>query len=334
MPVDKQVWERYKILDSCFRKTTGLTYREILDELEDHGIFIELRTLKQDKKVFQDEYGAVFMDGLKNGREVLIRYEDVETPVLYAKLSEAERGKIGDILCKLQIHNDIPHYQWMILLLEILMKPDNKDDFGKYVEFENNLELEGMESFRGLMEACIERYSISFNYSKFSDLESTVRVTTSPYLLKQYNKRWFLVCRNYGFSSMSTYAIDRIVPDSLARERDMDYVEPDWQYIDHCLVSSIGLTGAFDQKQHEDVKLRVSKSRYPYLRTKPIVPWQEEIFGENTDNSVCLLLKDMNINKELKALILSYLPDVEVLEPSSLRNDIRELLKASLDKYR
>lgn len=39
------------------------------------------------------------------------------------------------------------------------------------------------------------------------------------------------------------------------------------------------------------------------------------------------------VNKELKSLILSFGSDVEVLSPSSLREEIRDILKNACEKY-
>ena len=60
MPVDKQVIQRYKILDKCFRSAEGMTYLELLDTLEDNGIKVDKRTIQNDMVVFGCEYGADF----------------------------------------------------------------------------------------------------------------------------------------------------------------------------------------------------------------------------------------------------------------------------------
>ena len=85
MPVDKHIMERYKLLDKLFRREAGYTYNELADKVcdmlnENNADNVEkeeisVRTIKADKKYFEEEYGAIFRDGLKRGREKVIRYE-------------------------------------------------------------------------------------------------------------------------------------------------------------------------------------------------------------------------------------------------------------------
>lgn len=338
MPVDKHIMERYKLLDKLFRREAGYTYNELADEVSNllnadnvEKEEISVRTIKADKKYFEEEYGAIFRDGLKRGREKVIRYEDTETSVFAARLSEEEKGVIGKLVDMLQLHEDIPQYRWAIFLLDGLTRIDEGDDLGNYIEFENNLYLEGLENFRILMEACMEKFVISLKYATFKQAEEPKIYTVSPYLLKQYNNRWFLICKRTGSSHLSTFPLDRIKVDSIYKETEMKYEEPDWIAIGKELGHTIGLTFAFDPEKRADVIIDVNKDRYPYIKTKPIISDQDIVCED--EEKVRLSLKDITINKELKSLLLSYGPDVEVIEPKSLRDDISQKAKALYLKY-
>lgn len=331
MPVDKQVVARYKILDKLFRSEAGYTYGELTDELENYGIFVSERTLKADRKFFEDNYGAVFCDGLKRGKQVLVRYQDTDTSVFAANLSNEEKGIIGKLVNVLQLHNDIPQYQWAIFLLDGLRRLDEEDDLGNYVEFENNLDLEGSENFKILMEACMEKFVVSLKYASFKQSEAPKTYNVSPYLLKQYNNRWFLVCKRIGCEPLSTFPLDRIEIESIQKEVGMNYEEPDWDFIGEGLSHTIGMTYAFAPENRTDVILDIDKTRYQYIKTKPILPWQE-VISQNEDK-VRLRLEGITINKELISLLLSYGPDIEVIGPKSLREDICQLAKAMSSRY-
>lgn len=332
MPVDKQVTKRYKLLDKLYRSEIGYTYMELSAELMNHGIDVSERTLKADKKYFEDNYGAVFCEGLKRGKNTLVRYKDTDTSVFAAKLSEEEKGVIGKLVNMLQLHNDIPQYQWAIFLLDGLKKLNEDEDIGNYMEFENNLDLEGAENFKILMEACMEKFVVSLKYGSFKQSEESNTYQVSPYLLKQYNRRWFLICKSNGYDALSTFPLDRIKIESIHRELNLSYEEPDWNFIGDCLSHTIGLTFAFDPKKRSNVVLDVNKNRYQYIKTKPILPWQEVIEEENNDK-IRLILKDITINKELTSLILSFGPDIEVLEPQYFREDIHKLVKEQFSLY-
>ena len=336
MPVDKQVIQRYKILDKCFRSAEGMTYLELLDTLEDNGIKVDKRTIQNDMVVFGCEYGAVFEPKLKRGRERLFRYSDTNQSIFAKRLSEEEKGIISRIVEKLRVHDDIPHYQWMIYILDGLVNLEDYEDIGRHIEFQNNLSLAGSDLFSTLMEACMNEYAISFSYKPYK--APAVIKFVFPYLLKQYNDRWFLIAKDYEAQKLFIYALDRVVEDTIKKVPAMEYEEPDWKYLDNSLSNLVGISGAFNDENDErtpiaDVRIRVSRSRIPYIETKPILQWQEIENEDNEAGTSILSLPGIRINKELESLILSFGPDVEVIEPVSLRERIKAKLGYTIKHY-
>lgn len=336
MPVDKQVIQRYKILDRCFRSAEGMTYIELMVALEESGIQVDKRTIQNDIVVFNKEYGAEFDPDLKRGRERLFRYKDTGNSIFINQLSQEEKGIISRVVDKLRIHDDIPHYQWIIYILDGLVNIDKYEDFGRHIEFQNNLSLTGGELFSCFMEACMNKYALGFSYQPFkADVQYKY---VFPYLLKQYNDRWFLVAKDYETGQLQIYALDRVAEDGIKKVPALKYEEPDWDYIDSALNNLVGISGAFNDKDDprtpvRDVKIRVSKSRIPYIETKPILPWQV-IENENNDTGTSILiLPGIRINKELESLILSYGPDMEVIEPELLRERIKAKLEYAIGRY-
>lgn len=336
MPIEKQVLQRYKILDKCFRCADGMTYIELMIALEENGIQVDKRTIQNDIAVFIKEYGAEFEQELRRGRERLFRYVDTEKSIFTNQLSKEEKGTISRIVDKLRIHDDIPHYQWIIYILDGLVNIDKYEDFGRHIEFQNNLSLSGGELFSCFMEACMNKYALGFNYHPFkADIQYKY---VFPYLLKQYNDRWFLIAKDYETQQLQIYALDRVVEEGVKKVPALKYEEPDWDYIDSALNNLVGISGAFNDKDDEhtpirDVSIRVARSRIPYIETKPILPWQI-IESENNDKGTSILhLPGIRINKELEALILSYGPDMEVLSPLMLRERIKAKLEYANGRY-
>ena len=331
MPIEKKVIKRYRLLDTSFKRSEGFTYDEILDILQDNGITISDRTLKEDIRVFKEQYKARFVQNIKRNRQIILKYENPSFSIFTATVPEEEKHRIKKIIEKLYLHDDIPQFQWMLCMLEGLVHIDNAEDIAHYIEFDNNLNLDGLDCFKQLLEACMNKYVISLEYAPYKHHNTPKTYIVSPYRLQQYNKRWFLICKIVGYNSITTFAFDRIKTGSIHKESAAIYENPDWEWIEQCLSNSIGITDAFSNCPNYDVKLLVSKERYNYIKTKPIVQWQEELTEENTDNCVCILLKDIKINKELKSLILSYGEDIEIIHPNALRNEIKKTIQ-SLNK--
>ena len=148
--------------------------------------------------------------------------------------------------------------------------------------------------------------------------------TIHPYLIKQYNNRWFLFGKNASKNGgISNLPLDRI--ENIA-ESGVPYEEDDGT-LQQMLDSIIGVTIERDAKI-EEVKLKFSEQRFPYVQTKHLHKSQKTI-----DDQECIIQISVIPNKELEALILQYGNDVEVLSPESLRDRIKEKIQEMLKKY-
>ena len=78
----------------------------------------------------------------------------------------------------------------------------------------------------------------------------------------------------------------------------------------------------------EEVKLKFSEHRFPYVLTKHLHKSQKTI-----DEMEHIIQINVIPNKELVALILQYGNDVEVLSPQSLRDQIRIKIQEMIKKY-
>ena len=79
----------------------------------------------------------------------------------------------------------------------------------KAVSFQHNQYLTGIDKwYKPIFEAIVAKKVIEISYHPFGKDVKTVVV--SPYHLKQYNNRWFLIAKRKDFDKMSNYAIDRI----------------------------------------------------------------------------------------------------------------------------
>ena len=131
-----------------------MSYIELMVALEESGIQVDKRTIQNDIVVFNKEYGAEFDPGLKRGRERLFRYKDTGNSIFINQLSQEEKGIISRVVDKLRIHDDIPHYQWIIYILDGLVNIDKyeDDDFCFCLihdEFKNLMSLNLISSWGG-----------------------------------------------------------------------------------------------------------------------------------------------------------------------------------------
>ena len=317
MPVDKKVTERHIILDDLFRSSDGMTYAQLQKELGDKGIIVTTRTIQKDIAFFKSNYGASFKYGLRKSHSALVRYTDT-TKSLLDKGAIAE--KILEISKEIKTNNDLyPHFVLASEIIQHLCAGNSIEGFYDAVDFGDNIDLKGIELFGDILRAIVNKQCITFTYKPYT--KSPIPLTVSPYRLKQYNLRWFLICKTKGVDYYSFDALDRI--EGNIAHSNAEYEEMDRTCLDG-LYDTIGMKYALnDSIPAEDVVIKVKKGRYRYIESKPIHRSQELI--EDKDDTLTLRLH-VKVNPELVSSLLSFGDDVEVLEPLKLREDIRLII--------
>lgn len=147
-----------------------------------------------------------------------------------------------------------------------------------------------------------------------------------PYLLKEYNNRWFLIAYNTELGKMSHLALDRIIT---IKVKDRTFI-PIKEFDETVYFNNIlGITLP-ENAQPEIIELIFSPQRAPYIKTKPIHPSQK-IIAENQQGLTIQL--NLVINKELISLLLGFGKDVQVIKPLSLKKEIIEGLIEAQNNY-
>lgn len=130
-----------------------------------------------------------------------------------------------------------------------------------------------------------------------------------------------------GQTRLSILSIDRIID---AAPKHLEYRNTDID-MESYFDDVIGITKD-ERFAVEDVLLKISHQRYPYIRTKPLHFSQTEIHSMRDEEGVVVHIH-VRINRELEAAILELGDDAEVLQPLSLRNTIFEKISSLYAKY-
>ena len=101
--------------------------------------------------------------------------------------------------------------------------------------------------------------------------------------------------------------------------------EDNMEYFD----DMIGVT-KLDSSTLENVKIRVSNNRWPYIETKPLHGSQRVIL--KNEEGVIIQIQ-VYLNKELEQLIMSFGADLEVIEPKTLRDALFDNFKKAYANY-
>lgn len=169
-------------------------------------------------------------------------------------------------------------------------------------------------------EATDRRERIEMAYQKF---DGTVkRYTLEPYHLLAYHGNWYVLGKSLSSGRVATFAISRI--RELSPTGEFFEVESAFDAKAH-IASAFGIVRGDEPFR---VRLRFAPTVSAYIRERVWHPSQR--IEEQADGSIELAFETAGW-KELVRWILSWQPDVQVLEPLRLRERIREKLQAGLE---
>lgn len=331
MPVDRQVFLRYQILNKCFRnKFREYTIDDLVEEcnkalFDEYGYScgVSKRTVQNDIAILQlPPYNISLEENLKKGNKRLYRYQDTNFTLPLFRMNDEERNKIDDAINVLKQFEGEPQYDWASTFLMQIEGGLFNEDTTPVVTFQSNPDLIGLHHFNDLLRAITTKRVLKLCYTPYG--KDTISAKIYPYHLMQYNDRWYLIAQVIGFQSYSHYALDRI--DSFEeialpyKEADIDFTE----YFDDVIGVTVPDTDC------ETIVMRISKPRFEYIRTKPLHLTQR--IKEEKDNYAIITI-NVKINKELESIILSFGDDIEVLAPESFRDKIASTTQAMNNNY-
>ena len=335
MPVNRNALIRYKTIDKClqnrFRRWTledliGAC-SEALYEYEGIEKGVSKRSVQADIQIMRsDKLGY-------NAPIVVVErkyytYEDADYSITNIPLTDQDLNHLTDTVNFLKQFKGFSHFrelEGMVQKLEghIYAKQSKQK---VVIDFEKNENLKGLEHLDALYQAIVKRQVLEILYQSFKAKKANW-IPFHPYLLKEYNNRWFLLGVKGAKLNIMTIALDRIQeirPLSEVRYLENENFDPELYYKD-----IIGVTVQAGLLP-EEVDLFFHHSNAPYVLTKPMHPSQELI--EQRDDGVVIRLK-VKQNFELEREIMGYGESVVVLKPQRLRQRILQKMNWALENY-
>lgn len=219
----------------------------------------------------------------------------------------------------------MPNFDWIDKFVNdfklSLNIPTTKDTI---VMFDENVDLEGRNYFFELFSAISAEQTLEITYQPFGKEERVYLF--HPYLLRQFNNRWFLFGRVNGFDNLSNFPLDRIKNISPANIKYQPNTDIDFQEL---FDEMIGVSRNIDDKPTK-IQIKVEDSLYPYIETKPLHGTQTVVRKE--EDGIVIQI-DVIINKELTQLLQSYGSGVTVLNHKELQETIIKEARKTLQNY-
>jgi predicted DNA-binding transcriptional regulator YafY len=144
-------------------------------------------------------------------------------------------------------------------------------------------------------------------------------------LLKEYQNRWYVVGIIGGFNEFRTFGIDRIEnleikTETFKPDKKMNPIE--------MFNKTIGLV--YSENTPQTIVLSFTPTQGKYVKTLPLHSSQRILIDDEYE---CRISLEVVPNYELIQQILKHGETVNVVEPQWLKDEIKEILKRTLEKY-
>lgn len=292
---------RYTLIIEKLKSNQYPSLNEIIDYLNNIGLKTSKRTTERDLDAIRNDFGIeISYNRLNDGYFI-----DYDNSI-----------NIESFFRFLEIVNTAE------LLSESLS--ESKEALS-YISFDTGGGLKGIEYLKPLLQAIKEHRKVAFKHFNFHT-ELNKSYSMKPYLLKEYQNRWYIVGVVEGINELRTFGIDRLEDLKLKT----DTFIPDKKINPLAKFEQIvGLV--YSDAEQQRIVLSFTPNQGHYIKTLPIHKSQQILVDDATEFRIELKLIP---NFELTQKILMNADAVKVVEPKWLADEIKNILLSSIENYK
>ena len=349
MPVNKNAMTRYKVLDDLLSNryhnytiddivvTVNLKLEELgIEAVSRRCIEKDIAYLKGEQSLFGadiESYSVDVYNGEKTIKKRCLRYEQPSFSIFKKEMSDDEAYLLSQTLSLLGQFDGLPQLGELNRLRSGL----NKCDERKIVSFTKN-PLENTNLFGSLYTSIAQKQVIRLTYHTLANLTSRPSILLHPYLLKEYNRRWFLFGAADSDNKMLSFSLDQIeeiepMPAQTYRPYDGELEE----YFDDIIGVSL-----YENRPVDQILFWVSDRSKNYVATKPIHDSQI-LFKNESDHKLREQYSHLQggyffsirciENYELIRELSSFGSDLIVLSPKHIQDKVYQRIDEMITEY-
>lgn len=350
MPANKNAVTRYFILDKLLANryhnySTEDLCRLVNEELaEMNQEPVSRRTIELDLNYIENEgpflaeiehyqVDEVSQRTLKTVKKYCHRYADPSFSIFQQKLTDDEKHLLREAFTLLGQFDGLPN----LVGLERLRESIKVKAVRQIVSFTKN-PLEGRNLLGELFTAISQKQVLELHFHRFDTPEEDRMLMVYPYLLKEYNRRWYLIAAAEDTGKLLSFALDRMdkflpLPSHRYKEYDGDLNER--------FEDIIGVT-LIDGNPLQNIMFWVSDYSKDYVATKPLHESQRPYRGEREKElrqqypkleGGAFFSIDCIENYELIRELSSFGKDLLVLSPVDIQQKVRDRVASHFQAY-
>ena len=335
MSQNKNALIRYKTIDKCLQnqyRTWTLedlmnACSEALFEYEGKENSVSKRTTQLDIQLMRSEklgYNAPIVVYDKK----FYKYEDEDYSITDIPLTETDINVLTETVSMLKQFKDFSLFSDVSDILQRLEDKiyAEKSHSRPVIYLDKNENLKGLHFLDVLYQAIIKKMVVKLTYKSFKSREEQT-FNFHPFILKEFNNRWFLVGKKKASHPISNLALDRII--AIDFDFNLEHLNEDFD-AEHYYRDVIGVT-VNEGLRTQKILIWIEKSNAPYVITKPFHHSQN--IEKQEENGSILISLNLKINNEFERLILGFGEYLKVISPESLRLRIKEKFEKALKNY-
>lgn len=351
MPANKNAVTRYYILDKLlsnrYRNYSVADLCELVnEELKERKLKASIRTIQYDINYIENsgpflaEIERYQVDAVSKNNPNLtvkkdcLRYANPSFSIFKKELKDDEKYLLREAFSLLGQFDGLP----LLEGLEQLRSSLNIKEARKIISFTKN-PLENSTLLGELFTAITQQQVIELHYHIFADSNNVKRVILHPYLLKEYNRRWYLIAAASDTGKLLNFSLDRI--DKVVPLPSYKYVPYDGD-LNERFEDIIGVT-LYDDRPLQTILFWVSDVSKDFVNTKPLHESQRHFRGEKEEKlrqqypmleGGYFFSIECVENYELIRELTSFGKDLIVLSPEDIQKKVRDRVESQLKAYK
>lgn len=335
MAQNKNALIRYRTIDKCLQNSyRNWTLENLIEACSDALYEYEGKDANVSKRTVQLDIQLMRSDKLGYNAPIEVydkkyyRYEDPDFTITDIPLNENDMHVLSETVEMLKQFKDFSLFSELGGIIQRLEDKiyTEKTQQPSIIHLDKNDQLKGLEHLDVLYQAILKKMVLKLDYQSFKARESSV-ITFHPFILKEFNNRWFLVGKKNKRANVQTLALDRII--HVDYDTKLEHINEPFDG-DDFYKNTIGVT-VLDKKHVDQILLKIDEKNAPYALTKPLHHSQR--VKETLKNGAVIIELFVHQNFELERLILGFGESMQVIKPLSLKRTIQEKFQNGLDLY-
>jgi predicted DNA-binding transcriptional regulator YafY len=200
---------------------------------------------------------------------------------------------------------------------------DSKDVLN-YIHFDQGGGFTGLKHLNIILQAIRFQKVIQFKHYSYQHKRES-EYTINPYLLKEYQNRWYVVGWVDHLNTFRTFGLDRLIDVAVCSKT---FEKDESINLIHQFNQTIGVV--YGDGKTEKVVLFFTKNQSFYIKSLPLHPSQQII---SEDEKGMIISLNVVPNYELIQLILMYNENVQIISPVWLIEEVKQRLQKTINRY-